>query len=137
MVDEKAIETAFHLQIELATRVATNRIPAGQGLLVEALASLEIVLDAALRSLVELEGAQEVAEVAALTAKSRELLTPFLTEWHPKLKAHHAERPVGVDVVTHERTWPLATALREELAVVQDQLAQVLDDLGDITGCSI
>lgn len=137
MVDEKAIEAAFHLQIELATRVATNRIPAGQGLLVEAIASLEIVLGAAQSTLVKLDGAQDVAAVAVLTAKSCELLAPFLAEWQPKLGEHHAERPVGVDIVTHENSWCLAPALRDELAVVQDLLTRVLDGLADITGCII
>lgn len=131
------IEVAFRLQIELSTRVATNRLPADQGLLGEALSSLKSVLDSARRSLVELGAAGQGGEAAALAAKLNDVLLPFLTEWHPRLSDHNSTRPDGVGVLAHERDWEHARELRDELAVTQDSLTEILERLRSFTGAAL
>lgn len=137
MSRDVATDTAFNLQIELSTRVATNRLPADQGVLAEALDSLEIILETARKSLVALGTSDQSGKVADLTSDLIDALAPFMAEWRPRLDEHHARRPAGVDSVTHEASWAEAPRLRDELAAVQDALTEILEGLRRMTGCNI
>jgi hypothetical protein len=136
-MSEATIAVAFTLQVELSTRIATRPLPEGQGLLSEALGSLKALFDAARAAIKELGSANRDDEVALLAGKLCETLRPFLTEWHPRLDDHLSTRPPGVGVLTHERAWDQAAALRAELPGLQATLNEVLDRLREITGADL
>lgn len=134
---DKSIEVAIELQVELTTRIATQSLPAGQGLLSEALGSLKAVFDAARQALKQLSAPGQNDEVALLAGKLCDTLRPFLTEWHPRLQDHHSTRPAGVGVLTHELDWDQAETLRSELPGLQASLAEILERLRELTGSDI
>ncbi|WP_168801550.1 toll/interleukin-1 receptor domain-containing protein [Glycomyces buryatensis] len=134
---DESTEIAFQLQIELSTRIATQPLPDGQGLLGEALASLKSVFDAARDALKQLGSTGHRDEAAQLANKLCETLRPFLTEWHPRLSDHASTRPPGVGVLTHENAWEHAAELRAELPGLQESLAEILTRLRGLTGSDL
>jgi hypothetical protein len=122
---------AWELYVELMTRVAVVPLPAGQGLLREALASL-YSLFATTRDILRRHG-PTVAEpkpdgeynfgylaVAILNGAIR----PLLAHWHPLLEDWEASRPPGQSRAEYERTWPLEAQLRAELDATRGSLTQ-------------
>lgn len=85
----------------------------------------------------ELRVVGQGGEAAALAAKLNDVLLPFLTEWHPRLSDHNSTRPDGVGVLAHERDWEHARELRDELAVTQDSLTEILERLRSFTGAAL
>jgi hypothetical protein len=113
---------AWELYVELITRVAVVPLPAGEGLLREALTSL-YTLFAATRDILRRHG-PGIAEpkpdgqynfgylsVAMLNA----VIRPMLARWHPLLDDWENTRPPGRSLADHERQWPQAGQLRADL----------------------
>jgi hypothetical protein len=113
---------AWELYVELITRVAVVPLPVGEGLLREALTSL-YSLFAATREILRRHG-PSIAEpkpdgqynfgylsVTMLNAVVR----PVLTRWHPVLEEWENTRLPQRSQAEHERQWPQADQLREEL----------------------
>jgi hypothetical protein len=122
---------AWELYVELMTRVAVVPLPAGEGLLREALTSL-YSLFAATREILRRHG-PAVAEpkpdgqynfgyLAVVILNG--VIRPFLAHWHPLLEQWEASRPPGRSRVEHEKAWPHAAQLRAELDAIRASLAQ-------------
>jgi hypothetical protein len=122
---------AWELYVELMTRVAVVPLPAGEGLLREALASL-YSLFATTRDILRRHG-PAVAEpkpdgqynfgylaVVILNGAIR----PVLAHWHPLLEEWEATRPAGRSRAEHEEAWPQAAQLRAELDALRASLTQ-------------
>jgi hypothetical protein len=120
---------AWELYVELLTRVAVVPLPAGEGLVREALSSL-YWLFATTREVLRRAGPQ-VAEpkpdgqynLAFLAvAMLNFVLRPVLGRWHPALEEWEAKRPEGRSRREHEQAWEHVDALRAELEVTRQQL---------------
>ncbi|WP_459645250.1 hypothetical protein [Kineococcus sp. NUM-3379] len=132
---------AWELYVELVTRVAVVPLRADEGLLREALTSLHSLFGTT-REILRQHG-PEVARprrdgslsfgILAVTVLDAGL-RPLLSRWHPALEDWEAQRPEGVSSLAHERAWPQAVALREELAVAQGLLKSYADTLAAACG---
>lgn len=121
VVNNDARQVAWQLFVETVTRVSTQPLASEDGNLREALSSLYGLFATtretlkASRPSVAVMGGQTV-EYLAVTMLNREL-RPFLSAWHPRLRAYEVAHP---DVPESE--WPDNTACREELRIVQGNL---------------
>jgi hypothetical protein len=115
-------QAAWELYVELITRVAVVRLGPDEGLLEEALDSLYSLFSST-RDILRRHG-PGVAEpkgsgqynfgylaVALLNA----VLRPVLARWHPLLEVWELSRPSDRSRLEHERSWPRAGELREDL----------------------
>jgi hypothetical protein len=133
---------AWELYVELITRVSVVPLPAGEGLLREALSSL-YSLFATTRDILRRHGpviAQPKADgqynfgylaVAMLNIVVR----PLLAHWHPALGDWESGRPTGRSQADHERQWDRADELRAELEQTRSVLAAYAAVLA--TACGI
>jgi hypothetical protein len=135
-------QAAWELYIELITRIAVVPLPAGQGLLSEALSSL-YSLFATTRDILRRHG-PSIAEpkrdaqpnfgylaVAMLNIAIR----PLLARWHPILDDWESSRPPGRSRAEHEQEWPQGPELRAELDTVQSVLTSYAHLLA--TACGV
>jgi hypothetical protein len=133
---------AWELYVELITRVSVVPLPAGGGLLREALTSL-YTLFASTRDILRRHG-PSIAEpkpdgqynfgylsVAILNAAIR----PVLAHWHPLLDDWENTRPPQRSQAEHERQWPQAHQLRADLDRTRTTLASYASLLA--TACGI
>jgi hypothetical protein len=121
---------AWELYVELITRVAVVPLPAGEGLLREALASL-YTLFAATRDILRRHG-PSIAEPKAdgqynfgylAVVVLNVVIRPVLARWHPLLQDWENTRLPERSQAEHERQWPQAEELRAELARTRAVLA--------------
>jgi hypothetical protein len=121
VVNNEAKQVAWRLFVETVTRVSTQPLDDGEGLLREALTSLYGLFGTAREALksarpsVQVTGEQTV-EYLAITMLNREL-RPFLSTWHPRLKAFEEDNPSRP-----ESEWSEGADCRAELRVVQANL---------------
>ena len=120
---------AWELYVELVTRISVVPLPAGQGLLREALSSL-YSLFASTREILRKSG-PEIAEPKKsgeynfgylAVAMLNYAIRPLLSRWHPALDEWEAQRPADRSRGEHERAWPQADELRRELDRTQETL---------------
>jgi hypothetical protein len=62
-------------------------------------------------------------------------IRPLLTRWHPALTDWEAHRPAEASSVEHERAWPQAAALRDDLSTARKSLTDYTAALA--TACGI
>jgi hypothetical protein len=126
---------AWALYVELVTRVAVQPMAGGEGLVSEALSSLQQVFPATREILrdagPEVGAARDSIGGIAIAVLNRGL-RPFLAKWHPLVQAWEAERPAGLSPAEHEQRWP--PELRAELAGLRADLAQYADALATLAG---
>lgn len=117
--DRKA---AWELYIELATRISTQPLPAGQGVDETALASLHSLF-ATSREIMKRHGREAAAFARIGITVLNHVLRPFLTRWHPVLAA-----PVAPDPAL------LATFRQDLESIRQDMLeyARLLAAIADV-----
>ncbi|MEU6776581.1 hypothetical protein [Streptomyces sp. NPDC046759] len=121
VVNNEAKQVAWRLFVETVTRVSTQPLADDEGLLREALTSLYGLFGTVREALkstrpsVQARGEQTV-EYLAITMLNREL-RPFLSTWHPRLKAFEEDSPDRP-----ESEWPQSADCRAELRVVQADL---------------
>ncbi|MGV9245475.1 hypothetical protein [Streptomyces sp. NPDC003710] len=121
VVNNEAKQVAWRLFVETVTRVSTQPLADDEGLLREALTSLYGLFATAREALksarpsVQDTGGQTV-EYLAITMLNREL-RPFLSTWHPRLKAFEEGNPNRP-----ESEWAEGADCRAELRVVQANL---------------
>ncbi|MEU6370979.1 hypothetical protein ABZ876_36100 [Streptomyces sp. NPDC046931] len=121
VVNNDARQMAWHLFVETATRVSTQPLGHDEGLLREALSSLyglfattRDTLKAGRPSRAGVGG--HTVEYLAITMLNHEL-RPFLSTWHPRLRAHEQAHPDAP-----ESAWSDNTACRAALSAVQRNL---------------
>jgi hypothetical protein len=115
-------DAAWELYVELITRVSVVPLAPDQGLLRESLSSLYSIFTNT-REILRKYG-PEIAETKPSGQYNFAFLAvtilhtgirPLLARWHPELQDWEGRRPAQVSTTSHERAWPLAPALREEL----------------------
>jgi hypothetical protein len=127
--NEAERRASWDLLVELVTRVSVVPLGENQGLLREALGSLNALFDATRATLVrhgpELAVARrgELSFAVISAHLLNAVLRPVLVEWHPRLLAHEAaSQPGGPPTPASERAWDgyddLRTLLRSLQAVV-------------------
>lgn len=123
--EEADRKAAWELYIELATRISTQPLPAGQGVDETALASLHSLF-ASSREIMKRHGREAAAFARIGIAVLNHVLRPFLTRWHPVLAAPVAA--VAPDPAL------LATFRQELESIRQDMLeyARLLAAIADV-----
>lgn len=114
---------AWKLFVETITRVSTQPLDPGSGLVREAMTSLyglfEVVRETLKQSMPSVpDGHAPTVEQLAITMLNLEL-RPFLSRWHPALRRWEEAHP-GAD----EAEWPANAACRAELAQVQERVRE-------------
>ncbi len=137
VADEVQQRAAWSLYVELETRVAVQPLDDDTGLLREALNSLYAIFEIT-RGILK-EAGPEVADGEASLGPIairvlNDGLRPFLSDWHPRLKAHEAMRPNDVSELDHERAWDDYAAMRAALVQLQTDLRVYTDMLAEISG---
>jgi hypothetical protein len=121
---------AWELYVELITRVAVVPLPAGDGLMREALTSL-YTLFGATRDILRRHG-PSIAEPKAdgqynfgylSIVVLNVVIRPVLARWHPLLHDWENTRLPERSQADHERQWPQAGELRAELSRTRAALA--------------
>lgn len=128
---------AWELYVELNTRIATQELGDGDGLLREALSSLHALFGLT-RQILKNAGpgvgqGEESLAFYALAILNR-VLRPFLAKWHPRLMAWEGQRSSESSVVDHEREWKEEEELRRELGVIRQILAGYSEAVGILAG---
>lgn len=135
--DERQQMAAWELYVEIATRIAVQPLGAEEGMLREALSSLYSIF-ATTREILRHAGPSIAKSPNSLGAISIEVLNkglrPFLAKWHPLLLAYEQQRLPDKTSAEHEKQWPSADALRNELTHVQQQMSIYATALSQIAG---
>lgn len=133
-------QLAWELHVELATRVSVVPLAAGEGLLVEAVRSLD-TLAARCRDLLSGHPPHPVGpdgDACEVEAVGRtvlgDVLDPMLARWRSAVSARNATLPSGVGPADHERAWPRADALRADLAHARLRLTASAEQLAELAG---
>ena len=135
--DEAQQRAAWALYVELSTRIAVQPLGEGEGILREALTSLYNVFNIT-RQILRDAGPDIAKGSKSLGAIAIDVLNkglrPFLVKWHPLLKDYEEKKPKDLTTVDHERAWEHASALRQELEQVRQQMVIYVDALAKIAG---
>lgn len=123
VVTKDTKKVAWKLFVETVTRVSTQPLSDGTGILREAMTSLyglfQVVRDTLKDTLPSsVQGGAPTVEQLAITMLNLEL-RPFLSRWHPALRQWERAHP-DLD----ESAWPENAACRRELAVVQERVRE-------------
>ncbi len=130
-------DAAWSLYVELVTRISTETLYEGEGILREALNSLYRLFDIT-RDILKKAGSQvgpnhnQVGGIAI--AALNEGLRPFLAEWHPKLQLWESTRPADVSIKEWEVRWDDEAKMRAALKRLTSDLAQYAKALAQIAG---
>ena len=135
--DRAERDAAWHLYVELVTRVATQPLSVNEGSLREALTSLH-QLFAVTRQILR-DGGPEVgsgpASVGGIAiAVLNQGIRPLLAEWHPRLEDWERQQPTKTSRRAHERSWDHEMALRADLNGLTEDLAKYVEALALIAG---
>jgi hypothetical protein len=137
--DDTEIRAAWNLYVELVTRVAVEALDEQNGSLREALNSLYQLFPQT-REILRTAGPSIGARMPSIgglaIAVLNDGLRPFMTKWHPELAHWESQRPATTSPRDHERSFPGARALREDLRVLQIELRRYAEALGRISGAS-
>ncbi|NEQ55521.1 MAG: hypothetical protein F6K11_36290 [Leptolyngbya sp. SIO3F4] len=131
---------AWKLYVEMRTRIATQQLGEGQGLLREALTSLYKLFQITREILKEagpdvgVSSQESVGEIGCILLNRG--LRPFTEKWHPKLEVWEAKRLDNVSAKEHEDEWTDATQMRQELTELRQDLIIFADSLAKIAGVS-
>lgn len=136
-VDRAQRNAAWELYVEIATRVVAQPLEEHHGLLREALSSMYSIFIIT-REILRKAGpkvtrGEESLGVIALAVLNQGF-RPFLSKWHPLLKAYEETRPDGMSEYEHERNWKRYNELRSELIQVQGEMRKYLKALAKIAG---
>jgi transcriptional regulator with XRE-family HTH domain len=132
---------AWELYVELVTRITVAEWPVGEGLLREALGSLQSLFGST-RVILRRHGPGVArtpgggpSEVGVLAlAILNEVVRPLFSVWHPLLLDHESRRPAGRSVVEHERSWARNQEMREALRRAHDRLDEQARLLAAVAG---
>jgi hypothetical protein len=134
MVDSRDQEVAWQLFVEIMTRVATQRLEAEQGFAREALSSLYGFFGTTRELLKGMSPSQAnrgpTVESEALAMLNLEL-RPFLSKWHPLLKAFESREPKQ-----DEREWERNAEFRFELELLRQRLLRYARNFGELAEVS-
>lgn len=139
--DDNEKKAAWELYVELVTRISVEKLKRDQGLLREALNSLYVLFQET-RKILKSYG----ADLAKPKGKGKysfgyiaiiilnKVLRPFLSYWHPELKAYEDRKQKNISAVKYERKWKDNKKMRAELNKVTSILSNYADLLADAAG---
>jgi hypothetical protein len=139
--DEREMEAAWEMYIELATRISTQALKDDEGLLREALSSLHDLFPITREILrrhgptvarKKGDGDHSFAELAIYVLNYT--VRPVLAKWHPLLEEYEASRPEGHSARTHEAEWSRAAELRGALEDLRTDLLDYANLLAKVAG---
>ena len=139
--DEAEVEAAWEMYIELATRISTQQLKEGEGILREALTSLHELFSITREILrrhgptvarKKGEGEHSFAELAVYVLNYG--IRPILAKWHPLLIHHEASRSADRSVAEHEASWQRAGELRGALEELRSNLLDYANLLAEVAG---
>jgi hypothetical protein len=139
--DEREMEAAWEMYVELATRISTQELKSDEGILGEALASLHDLFSITREVLrrhgptvarKKGEGDHSFAELAVYVLNYA--IRPVLAKWHPLLEDYEAARPEGRSVSEHEAAWEHAPELRRVLEELRSALLDYANLLAKVAG---
>ena len=140
-IDELQKNAAWEMYVELATRITTAKLNENDGLLREALTSLNSLF-ATTRELLKRCGPY-IATPAnpddttlghlAVNILNR-VLRPVLAKWHPILLDWEQQKLVNKTTKQHESEWEYNEELRGILNEVREQLIEYANLLGTVSG---
>jgi hypothetical protein len=141
--DERELEAAWEMYIELSTRISTQELKPDEGVLREALTSLHDLFPI-VRDILRRHGPTVARKKGAGTHSFAELavcvlnysIRPVLAKWHPLLQEHEASRPPEASVVAHEAEWERASELRACLEELRASLLAYANLLAEVAGVS-
>ena len=131
-------EAGWRIYVEVSTRIATQSLEPGTGLLREAMVSLRTLFDHVRRELKRAGGPTPPAITERPTVEELALrilnqdIRPFLAKWHPILRAWelaHPDKP--------EREWPQGEACRAALEEVRQGVTRDCAELGRLIGVNL
>ncbi|PEU28631.1 hypothetical protein [Bacillus wiedmannii] len=133
-------DASWEMYVELITRVATNELKDGEGILREALSSFYALFDIT-RQILKKYG-PDVAKPQTdnisfgylAVSILNSALRPLLTKWHPLLLEYENKRGESVSLIGHEKAWDNHDELRKEIEFVRQILLQYADILGQVAG---
>jgi hypothetical protein len=139
--DEREMEAAWEMYIELATRISTQPLKDDEGILREALSSLHDLFPIT-REILRRQsptvarkkgrGDHSFAEVAIYVLNYA--VRPVLATWHPLLEEYEASRPEEKSVRAHEAEWDRAVELRGVLENLRSVLLEYANLLAEVAG---
>lgn len=142
-VDDQQRHAAWEIYVELVTRVTVVELKPEEGIIREALNSFYSLFNTT-REILRRYG----PSIAIASAKSdmtlghvavgvlNKVLRPLLAKWHPILEEYENQRPEGVSVAQHERTWEQAATLRAEIEKVRQNLIEYANVLAEVSEVS-
>lgn len=137
-VSEAERMAAFDLQVELVSRIGVQQLPDDSGSLREALTSLNSLFPFTRETLrrysIGLEPSTAPSVQSVADHLLNEILRPFLSRWHPLLKAWEADRPPRTSPLDHESAWDHADTFRMDLNALQEPLRAATASLAGISG---
>lgn len=141
VADRAAMESAWEIYVELATRISTQDLRHEEGLLREALSSLHSIFDE-VRKILRAHGPSSakttkrdswsVAQLAIWMLNYA--VRPYLAKWHPLLSAHESALPEGRSPKDHERSWDRHQEARTELDALRQELLVFSDAIAELCG---
>ena len=133
-VEQRAV---WSLYVQLMTRVATQPFDLNSGSLRNVLSSLYKIFSVT-REILTSAGPGVAHGPNSFGPIALEILTkglaPFTTKWHQPLLDYEQVRPQGVSPLEHERIWGSYKEMKEELAVLQEQMLIYAQVLAKISG---
>jgi len=139
--DDTEKKAAWELYVELVTRISVEMIKYDQGLLREALNSLYVLFQETRKILKSYgsdlakpkgKGKYSFSYIAVIILN--QVLRPFLSYWHPELKAYEDRKQKNISVVKYERKWKENKKMRSELNEVIGVLSDYADLLAGVAG---
>lgn len=121
--DENERKAAWEMYVELVTRISVAELGPDEGLLREALSSLNAlfgIVRSILRqygpAVAQPKGNGHLSFGYLAVAVLNTVLRPLLSHWHPLLLDYECRKPAEVSAVKWEADWESSNHLREALA---------------------
>ena len=152
-ISEESAKAAWQLYVEYSTRIATERLPKGQGSVREALSSIHALFEIT-RTILKAGGLdvaregehQSVGTVAILLLNNG--VRPFLTRWHTSLSTFEADvirsaimegrsvpnHPALASTLIDEGSWADYDAFHASLEELQQELTATVDTFARMAG---
>jgi len=140
-IDEIQKKAAWEMYVELATRITTEELRKGEGLLREALSSLYSFF-ATTRGILKKYG-PSIATPAnpedttfghLAVSILNKILRPTLAKWHPILLDWEQQKTPERSIMEHEVQWEFNDKLRDELNQIRLKLIEYANVLGEVSG---
>ena len=139
--DENEQNAAWELYVELITRISVVKLNPNEGLLREALSSLNLIFKETRQVLKKYgpgiakpkgSGTLSLGHIAVTVINS--LIRPILSKWHPLLMDYENTKRKNLSPFEHEKRWGHNKELRKVLNDLQIAIQKYADLLAEVAG---